>query len=250
MNESQALRGVSLGDGRMAIEGMSARYVQGATRRFRLTASGLSFVGGYDSRDGRIEDGQRLLAEAHVEGGALRRAGVEGEAGVIGLTLRPLSTTGEQTRLLLLLGYREQDGETLPFAEAFLAPAVFEALKADMLAGLARHMTLSATTNLWIREDDRDLAEASPIDWHLASGIEEGAVAPARGFIESIEWRPHASPAPNDEAALAILPAAVHDEEAEEDWRESSAEQLRKINWSFKQLLLLLAFLMIIIAVK
>lgn len=250
MNESSALRSVSVSDGRMAIEGLSTRYVQGSARRFRLKAAGLRFVGGFESRDGRLEDAQRIVAEAQVADGALQRAGTEDTAGAIGLVLRPLPASGEQPRLLLMLGYREEAGAEAPFAEAFLTPAVFEALKADMLRGLAQEIVLSATTNLWVREEDRALPEGQPIDWHLAPGSGGHAAVPARGFIEGIEWRPEGGP----EAVAAATPVAqvevVPDQELEEDWPESSAEQLRKINWSFKLLLLLLAFLMIIIAMK
>lgn len=247
MNESSALRSVSLGDGRMAIEGSSARYVQGSARRFRLRATGLRFVGGFESRDGRLEDGQRILAEAHVADGVLRRAGFEGEAGTIGLALRPLAASGEQPRLLLMLGYREEGDGELPFAEVFLAPAVFEALKADMLSGLAEAVSLGATTNLWLREEDRDLPDGGHIAWYLAPGADGRAVVPARGFVESIAWQP--APRPEPVAEPAPAPQSAPEQEPEEDWSES-AEQLRKINWSLKQFLLLLAFLMIIIAVK
>jgi len=248
MNESSALRSVSLGDGRMAIEGSSARYVQGSARRFRLRAAGLRIIAGFESRDGRLEDAQRILAQAHVADGVLRRAGFDGEAEAISLTLRPLAAPSEQPRLLLMLGYREEGGAEMPFADAFLAPSVFEALKADMLKGLAQEVSLSATTSLWVREEDRELPDASPLGWYLAPGSDGKAVVPARGFIDSIEWMPQAHPEPL--AHAAPVPHAAADHEADEDWPESSAEQLRKINWSFKLLLLLLAFLMIIIAVK
>ena len=250
MNESSALRSVSLGDGRMAIEGSSARYVQGSARRFRLEAAGLRIVGGFESRDGRLEDGQRILAEAEVADGVLRRAGFDGEAQAISLILRPLPSPSEQPRLLLMLGYREEEGTEVPFADAFLPPAVFEALKADMLKGLAQEIRLSATTSLWVREEDRELPDASPLGWYLAPGSDGQAVVPARGFIESIEWMPQTRSGPLVEAAPAHPAAAEHGHEPDEDWQESSAEQLRKINWSLRQLLLLLAFLLIIIALK
>lgn len=248
MNESSALRSVSINNGRMAIEGLSTRFVQGSARRLRLKATGLRFVGGFESRDGRLQDGRRILAEAHVLAGNLWRAGADGDAGTIGLTLRPLAASSDQPRLLLLLGYREEAGAETPFAEAFLAPTVFEALKADMLAGLAQEIELGATTNLWVREEDRARADENPLDWYLAPGPDGRAIVPARGFIESIEWRPQDRSEPATAAASAVQTAVAHD--PDEDWPESSAEQLRKINWSFKLLLLLLAFLMIIIAVK
>ncbi|BCB21788.1 hypothetical protein [Bosea sp. ANAM02] len=249
MDESRVARSVSVNDGRMAIEGLSTRYVQDAARRFRLSASGLRFVGGFESRDGRLEDDRRFLAEAMVVDGGLRRAGFEGEAGTIGLTLRPLSQAGEQPRLLLLLGYRDEAGEALPFAEAFLAPAVFEALKADLLSGLAHDISLSATTSLWIREEDRVRPGGEPLDWYLGLDTDGRSSQPARGFIESIEWGPRplqtvvgTVPAPDPVPAPA--------QQAEEDWEEGAADELRRINGSFRLLLLMLAFLLIIVAMK
>ncbi len=249
MDESRAARRVSVSDGRMAIEGLSTRYVQGAARRFRLSASGLRFVGGFASREGQLEESRRFLAEAVVPDGALRRAGSEGEAGTIELTLRPLSQAGEQPRLLLMLGYRDEDGVSSPFAEAFLAPAVFEALKADLLSGLAQEISLSATTSLWIREEDRGCVNGEPLDWYLGLDADGRSSQPARGFIETIEWRPRPLPAAV-EATPAPAPAAPPVHEAEEDWPESAAEQLGRINWSFRLLLLMLAFMLIIVAMK
>ena len=249
MDESRVARSVSVSDGRLSIEGLSTRYVQDASRRFRLSASGLRFVGGFESRDGRLEESRRFLAEAAVVDGGLRRAGFEGEAGSIGLTLRPLSQAGEQPRLLLMLGYRDEDGETLPFAEAFLAPAVFEALKADLLSGLAQEISLSATTSLWIREEDRGRGHDGPLDWYLGLDADGRSTQPARGFIETIEWRPRPLPVAIETApAPAPAPSSVHP--AEEDWEESTADELRRINWSFRLLLLMLAFMLIVVAMK
>ncbi|MGX1744063.1 hypothetical protein ACWIEX_21145 [Bosea sp. NPDC055353] len=249
MNESGVARSVSVSDGRMAIEGLATRYVQDAARRFRLTASGLRFVGGFESRDGRLQESRRFLAEAAVVDGGLRRAGLEGEAGPIALTLRPLSQAGEQPRLLLMLGYRDEDGASQPFAEAFLAPAVFEALKADLLSGLAQKISLSATTSLWIREEDRGRRNGEPLDWYLGLDADGRSAQPAHGFIETIEWRPREHPVAIETAPTPDpVPAPAH--ETEDDWPETAAEQLGKINWSFRLLLLMLAFLLIIVAVK
>lgn len=249
MDESRVARSVSVSDGRMAIEGLSTRYVQDAARRFRLSASGLRFVGGFESRDGRLEESRRFLAEATVVDGGLRRAGFEGDAGTVGLTLRPLSQAGEQPRLLLMLGYRDENGEALPFAEAFLAPAVFDALKADLLSGLAQELSLSATTSLWIREEDRARQHGEPLDWYLGLDVDGRSTQPARGFIETIEWRPR----PLQVAVAADresepVPQPVH--QAEEDWEDSTADELRRINWSFRLLLLMLAFMLIVVAMK
>lgn len=249
MDESRVARSVSVSDGRLSIEGLSTRYVQGAARRFRLSASGLRFVGGFESRDGRLEESRRFLAEATVVDGGLRRAGFEGDAGTVGLTLRPLAQAGDQPRLLLMLGYRDENDEAQPFAEAFLAPAVFEALKADLLSGLAQELSLGATTSLWIREEDRGRPHGEPLDWYLGLDADGRSTQPARGFIETIEWRPR----PLQVAVAADresepVPQAVH--QAEEDWEDSTADELRRINWSFRLLLLMLAFMLIVVAMK
>ena len=68
---------------------------------------------------------------------------------------------------------------------------------------------------------------------------------PARGFIETIEWRPRPLPVAVE---AAPAPEAIH--ETEEDWPETTAEQLGKLNWSFRLLLLMLAFMLIIVAMK
>ena len=144
MDESQPTASMSVSDGRMTIGGSPHRYLQDITRRFRLDASALRFVGGYASRDGRLDDAQRIEAQAKIVDGSLRRAGLEGAAQRLRLTLRPFAASGDSTRLLLMLSYRDENGEAEPFADGFLAPAVFEALKADMLSGLAQELSLDA----------------------------------------------------------------------------------------------------------
>lgn len=246
MDESQPQASMSVSAGRMTIEGAPHRYVQDLTRRFRLDASALRFTGGYASRDGRLDDVQRIEADARIVAGALRRAGLPGEARHLRLSLRPLAGSGEAVRLLLLLGYREADGAPEAFAEGFLAPAVFEALKAALLSGLAGELRLEATTNLWIREEDRDSPAGQPVDWYLGLAEDGRGSAPARGFVESIEWRPAGAAPEQGQMEPAPVPAPA----PSDDYEETAADQLRKINWSLKQLLLLLAFMLIVVAMK
>ncbi|WP_089177564.1 hypothetical protein [Bosea sp. AS-1] len=251
MDESQPTASMSVSDGRMTIGGSPHRYLQDITRRFRLEASALRFVGGYASRDGRLDDAQRIEAQAKIVDGSLRRAGLEGAAQRLCLTLRPFAASGDSTRLLLMLSYRDENGEAEPFADGFLAPAVFEALKADMLSGLAQELSLEATTNLWIREEDRDRPAGQPADWYLGLAEDGRGSAPARGFIESLEWRPAAAMVAAEPRDIEHSSPAVSDTaQPEEHDEETSADQLRRINWSLKQLLLVLAFLLLIIAVK
>lgn len=250
MDESQPTASMSVSGGRMTIGGSPDRYLQDVTRRFRLEAAAPRLVGGYVSRDGQLGDARRIEADARIIAGRLCRAGREGADDALGLTLRPFAAAGESSRLLLMLGYRDDDGEAVPFAEAFLPPAVFDDLKAEMLSGRAGGLALAATTSLWIREEDHGLPAAQPVDWYLGPAEDGSGTVPARGFVESIEWRP-AAVAEHRAAASAPAPAAMPDplDPGEPD-EETAADQLRRINWSLKQLLLLLAFLLIIVAVK
>ena len=61
MDESQPTASMSVSDGRMTIGGSPHRYLQDITRRFRLDASALRFVGGYASRDGRLDDAEDVM---------------------------------------------------------------------------------------------------------------------------------------------------------------------------------------------
>ncbi|WP_146071352.1 hypothetical protein [Bosea lathyri] len=237
MNESRPMRGVSVTDGRMTVEGVAGRFVQGIGRHLRLSASDLRLIGGFASQDGRLREDARIVGRAHLLSDSLRRAGFDDEAGAIALTIRPLSASNE-ARMLLMLGFREADdadGEF--FADAFVAPVVFDALKGDMLSGAAQRLSLSATTSLWVREAEREAASGVPLTWHLGLDSDGQTSAPARGLVDTLDW---------DAGPIETLAAEpVADEE-----QDTTADQLGRINWSLKQLLLILVFLMIIIALK
>jgi hypothetical protein len=238
MDETRPMRGVSVSEGRMTIEGIPERFVQGIGRHLRLKAGHLRLIGGFASRDGRLEETHRIVAEASILAGSLRRIGSDGEAGTITLTIRPFAT-GEQARMLLMLGFRDgEDGDGRFFADAFVAPAVFEALKNDLLSGTAQRLVLNATTSLWAREVDREAPAGMPVAWYLGLESDGRTSAPARGLIETLDWRGAEQP----ETAGAT--------QAHEGEPDATSDQLRRINWSLKQLLLVLAFLMIIVALK
>lgn len=255
MDESQPVRGVTIADGRMTIEGIPAAYVQDPGRPLVLAADALRLVGGFASREGRLEDRRRIEAQARIVDGGLRRAGREGTATRLHLTLRPLQAAADETRLLLVIGWPEEEGGGLAFAEAFVPMVVFEALKADLLAGLADTLSLTASTSLWIREADRERATDRPVDRYLAPDGEAGDTAPARGFIEALEWRPSGPrQRETDEIAAVDAPPAPAPaplaEAALDEAEDETAEELRRINWSLRQLLVLFAFLLIILAIK
>lgn len=237
MHETQATHAVSMSEGRMTIAGRPEALVQGIGRHFRLEAGDLRFIGGFASREGRLEEAHRIVAEAFVVAGSLRRAGFDGEAGTIALTLRPFPN-GESARMLLVLGFRNMgDGGGAFFAEAYVAPAVFEALKGDIASGRAQRLAIEATTSLWASEAGREAAAELPIAWYLGLEADGRTSTPARGLIETLDW----SIAPSEPAAAVP---------AEQDEPDTTADQLRRINWSLKQLLLVLAFLMLIVALK
>ena len=237
MHETQPTHAVSVSEGRMTIAGHSDAFVQGIGRHFRLEAKNLRFIGGFASREGRLEEAHRIIGEAVVAAGSLRRAGFDGEAGAIALTLKPF-TSGDPARMLLMLGFRDAgDGGGAFFAEAYVAPAVFAALKGDIVSGTAQRLALSATTSLWASEAEREAAAGLPLAWHLGLDADGRASTPARGLIETLDWS-------------AALPVTAEAAPAEEDEPDATPDQLRRINWSLKQLLLVLAFLMIIVALK
>ena len=238
MVETGAVRQVAMAQGLMTIEGVSERFVQGVGRHLRLAADELNLVGGFANRDGRLDDATRILARATLATDSLHRAGFPDEAGQIVLTIRALAP-GEDGRILLMLGFRDSDAEAGGFFAEIFAPAVvFEALRRDMLSGAAQVLSLSATTSLWVRESQREAVPGLPVAWHLGLETDGRRSATARGLVESLDWgsapQPAASPLPppEDEAV------------------EATADQLAAINWSLKQIVLALVFLLIVVALK
>jgi hypothetical protein len=237
MVETGPMRQVAMAQGVMTIEGISERFVQGLGRHLRLTAGDLRFVGGVVSRDGRLEDATRILGRAVLAGDSLHRAGFPEEAGQIDLTVRALAA-GEDGRILLMLGFRDGQDDVGSFSADIFAPsAVFEALRRDMISGAAQVLSLSATTSLWVRESQREAVPGLPVAWHLGLEADGRRSAPARGLVESLDW----SSAPAN-AASAPPP--------EDEPLEATADQLGRINWSLKQIVLALVFLLIVVALK
>lgn len=240
MVETGAKRQVAVAQGLMTIEGVSDRFVQGLGRHLRLTADELRLVGGFASRDGRLDDATRIQGKAILADGSLHRAGFPDEAGQIALTIRPLDP-GEDRRILLMLGFRDGDDDASGFfAEILAPPAVFEALRRDMASGTAQGLSLSATTSLWARESDRDAAAGLPVAWHLGLEAHGRNSATARGLVETLDW----SGAPPGQAIVAPQPAA------DGERMEEIADQLARVAWSLKQVALVLVFLLIVVALK
>lgn len=239
MNDPTAARTALVKEGRLTIEGVDGRFVHGIGRRLRLAAANLRLTGGFETRDGILVETGRIVAEAALVSDSLRRIGRPETAQSLPLAIRSLPL-GDQARMLITVG----DGDGLNgagfFAEAHLPPAVFAALKGDVLSGSAHRLSLTAATSLWLDEGESGAAPGLPVTWHLAPGPNGQGSAPARGLIETIDWQP---------AEARPAPAQVQDTAAAED-EETTSEALARINWSLKQLLIVLAFLMLIIALK
>lgn len=240
----QAARKLSIADGRMTVDGLAGGFVQDAGRLLRLEADGLVAVAGHHWREGALHEAGRIEARAWPAGASLARIGFPGEAQTLALTIRPFPHDGGKAPLLRL-GLADgaagglDDGFT---AELFLPQLLYATLRSDLAAGRAGALAFSASTNLWRREDAR---ADEPAAFHLGLEADGLRTASAHGRVETVEWRP--APAVETDIATAQAAAGAHDEEPPED---PVAEQLRRINWSLKQLLIVLAFLMLIVALK
>lgn len=227
-------------DGRMTLPGVAGAFVQDAARPIAFTADGLVAISGHEWRDGVLHDAARIEGHARPDGATLARIDQAGPAQDLSLTIR--SFPGESAPLLRLSlpAGAQGDLDARIAAELFLPQPLFAGLRQDLTDGRADSLSLTATTNLWLREGAGD--DEPPV-FHLAPET-DGRPAQAHGRVQSISWRPM-EPA----ADSAYLAAGQPDQEVEEP-DDAVAEQLRRINWSLKQVLIVLAFLMLIIAIK
>jgi hypothetical protein len=235
--DSSTPQRVTLSEGRMSIAGLATRFVQDPGRRLKLEAIGLEALSGYVLRDGDFAPDIRIAGRAWLPQDGLGRAGLAEQASEIPLTVRPLPAGGATTgRILLVLGH---GGEEPDFHAALWIPAeMFAALKQDVEAGRAGRLRVTVTTNLWLDEADRDAPPERPVTWQLGPQPDGDGATPARGLAERIEWgaAPEATaPEPTVESAEPT---------------ELVGEALGRINWSLRQIALLLVFLLIVAALK
>ncbi len=230
----------SIVDGRMTLPGVAGAFVQDAARPLAFAADGLVAISGHEWRDGVLHDAARIEGHARPDGATLARIGQTGPAQDLSLTIR--SFPGESAPLLRLSfpAGAQGDLDARLAAELFLPQPLFAGLRQDLAEGRAGSLSFTATTNLWLREGAGD--DEPPV-FHLAPEA-DGRPVQAHGRVQSISWRPMEPAAdPHD------LATGQPDHEAEEP-EDPVAEQLRRINWSLKQVLIVLAFLMLIIAIK
>lgn len=239
MVETGATRRVAMAQGLMTVEGSPDRYVQGLGRPLRIVAGGLRRVGGFALREGQVEDATRIEGLAQLGGDRLMRAGFPGEAASLALVVRPLAAAGE-ARALLILSFQETDErpEGGYLAEIYAPQRVFDGLASALADGQAETLAIIAVTSLWVRETERETPSGVPVSWFLGVDADGRASAPARGLVESLEWHPRSA------SEAAPRP------ETDEDPAEAASDLLARINWSLKQIALVLMFLLIVVALK
>ncbi|MGX1790556.1 hypothetical protein ACWIGM_27675 [Bosea sp. NPDC055332] len=229
----------SIVDGRMTLPGVAGAFVQDVAKPLAFTADGLVAIAGHEWRDGALHDATRIEGHARPDGATLARINQPDPAQELSLTIR--SFPGESAPLLRLSfpAGAQGDLDDRLAAELFLPQPLFASLQQDLAEGRAGSLSLTATTNLWLREG---VVDEEPPVFHLAPEA-DGRPAQAHGRVQSISWRP-AEP-----TAEGLLAPGQSDQDVEEP-EDPVAEQLRRINWSLKQVLIILVFLMLIIALK
>lgn len=239
MVETGATRRVAMAQGLMTVEGSPNSYVQGLGRSLRLVAGGLRMVAGFALREGQVEDTTRIEGQARLVGDRLMRAGFPGEAASLALSVRPLAAAGE-ARALLVLSFRETEDrpEGAYLAEIYAPQRVFDGLAGAVAGGPGQTLSIAAVTSLWVRESERETPPGVPLSWFLGIDGDGRESAPARGLVESLEWHPSGA----DEAQPPPS--------SEEDHADAVPDLLARIDWSLKQIALVLMFLLIVVALK
>ncbi len=228
----------SSADGRMTVAGST--FVQDVGRPLAFTADGLVAVSGHDWRDGVLHDAARIEGHARPDRARIARIDQPEPAQDLSLTIRSFPGQSAPLLRLSLPAGAQGDLDDRLAAELFLPQPLFAALRQDLIDGRAGHLSFAATTNLWLRDGNAD--EEPPV-FHLAPEA-DGRPRQAHGRVHSISWRP-LDPAGDP----AFVASGQPDQEAEEP-EDPVAEQLQRINWSLKQVLIILVFLMLIIALK
>ncbi|WP_332700086.1 hypothetical protein [Bosea sp. (in: a-proteobacteria)] len=245
---NQAVRGVSIADGRMTVDGITGAFVPAAGRPLALEAEGLVLVRGHVWREGVRHEASRIEGRARPREASLHRAGYPGEAHDIALTIRPFPTEAAQAPLLRLglAGDMAEAGLDQNYrADLFLPQPLFGELRRELAEGPPLRLSLSAATDLWLREAEPEALPGRPLAFHLGLEAKSGRSTSGHGRVETIEWSRAA--AAGEHGRLAAADSTAAEEEEPED---PVAEQLRRINWSLKQVLIVLAFLMLIVALK
>lgn len=249
---------ISIVEGRMTIAGVPGQFVRAADPPLRLEADAFVMVSGHAWQDGVARDGSRLDGRVRPLGATLHRVDSRAALPDLALVVRPFAAEGGRPPMLRLGPDEEEDQalvEPPPVVALFMPQPLFDALRADLAAGRAGRLVLSARTDLWLREGETEPAPGRPLAFHLGLDPQSGRCASAHGRVETLEWaQAPAEPAgpadtgePVPQLPAVFAQAETRDDEPPED---EVAEALRRINWSLKQLLIVALFLMLIVALK
>lgn len=243
MNDSTGLHEATT-TGTLTLPGVQGRFVRTSSRRLRIAADGLRPVRSYRADGAAPAPQPRIDGRARVLGGGLVHATLPHGESAAKLTVSPLETA-EARHVLLRIGVDPdaQAGERF-ILHLFAPPALYAALEADLKAGTAERLSFGAATSLWSQDGEHRGEDGEDALWLLAPPA-AGASEEGRGLVETLEWQGGSSR--ETAAAEAPAPQAAKPEEPEE---APLAEELGRLNWNFKLLLLVLASLMIVVAIK
>lgn len=250
MRSGATTRAVTIADGRLTIEGERNAFVQSPTRQLLLEAGPLDVISGYASQNGSLNSVASLRGFGALGHDWLARAGFEDRAQHVVLSIRALPDTGEG-KMLLRLGF---DGEADaphagPFsADLFVSARVYAELKSDLQAGLVDTVSISAATNLWISDADRDPPAGGAVTWYLGIEADGRTSGSAKGLVQSLSWSQRRR---REEAPHPVPAAQAPETPDEEDGIEfRKLRQLTVLNRWMMNLLIALIAIMFVLALK
>ena len=252
MRSDATTRAVTTADGRLTIEGERNAFVQSPARHLLLETGPLDVVSGYASQNGSLSSVASLRGFGSLGRDWLGRAGFADRAQHVALSIRALPETGEG-KMLLRLGF--DDEADAPHAGAFSADLfvsapVYTELKRDLQAGLVDAISISAATNLWISDADRDPPAGSPLTWYLGIEADGRTSGSAKGLVQSLSWSQRGRRQEEPHPAPAAHPTEAPDADPEDGIEFRKLRQLTVLNRWMMNLLIALIAIMFVLALK
>lgn len=252
MRPDATTRAVTIADGRLTIEGERHSFVQSPARHLLLETGPLDVVSGYASQNGSLSSVASLRGFGSLGHDWLARAGFEDRAQHIALSIRALPETGEG-KMLLRLGFDDEAHAPRAgafSADLFVSAPVYAELKRDLQAGLVDTVSVSAATNLWISDADRDPPAGSPVTWYLGIEANGRTSGSAKGLVQSLSWSQRGRREEVPHPVLAAHPTEAPDEDPEDGIEFRKLRQLTVLNRWMMNLLIALIAIMFVLALK
>jgi len=253
MRPDATTRAVTTADGRLTIEGERNVFVQSPARHLLLETGPLDVVSGYASQNGSLGSVARLRGFGSLGRDWLGRAGFADRAQHVALSIRALPESGDG-KMLLRLGF--DDEADAPHAGAFLADlfvsaSVYTELKRDLQAGLVDTVSISAATNLWISDADRDPPAGGPVTWYLGIEADGRTSDSAKGLVQSLSWSQRGRGQEEPRPVLAPSPpSGAADDDLEDGIEFRKLRQMTVLNRWMMNLLIALIAIMFVLALK